>query len=134
MEIDESRPIWLQLVDEFRRRVAVGEWPTGSKIPSVRELALEVGVNPNTVQRALSETDRLGLTVPVRTSGRFVTEDGAVVARVRSKLAEATIDGFIAVVAGLGMDLAEALTSLSARWPATSDESPAAHNKQEDER
>ncbi|MFN8047179.1 MAG: GntR family transcriptional regulator [Ancrocorticia sp.] len=117
MEIDESRPIWLQLVDEFRRRVAVGEWPTGSKIPSVRELALEVGVNPNTVQRALAETDRLGLTVPIRTSGRYVTEDGAVVARVRSELAEATIDGFIAVVAGLGMDLTEALSSLSARWP-----------------
>ena len=117
MEIDESRPIWLQLVDEVRRRVAVGEWPTGSKIPSVRELALEVGVNPNTVQRALAETDRLGLTVPIRTSGRYVTEDGAVVARVRSELAEATIDGFIAVVAGLGMDLTEALSSLSARWP-----------------
>ena len=117
MEIDESRPIWLQLVDEFRRRVAVGEWPTGSKIPSVRELALEVGVNPNTVQRALAETDRLGLTVPIGTSGRYVTEDGAVVARVRAELAEATIDGFIAVVAGLGMDLTEALSSLSARWP-----------------
>ena len=117
MEIDESRPIWLQLVDEFRRRVAVGEWPTGSKIPSVRELALEVGVNPNTVQRALAESDRLGLTVRIRTSGRYVTEDGAVVARVRSELAEATIDGFIAVVAGLGMDLTVALSSLSARWP-----------------
>ncbi|MFT3942529.1 MAG: GntR family transcriptional regulator [Ancrocorticia sp.] len=122
MEIDESRPIWLQLVDEFRRRVAVGEWPTGSKIPSVRELALEVGVNPNTVQRALAETDRLGLTVPVRTSGRFVTEDGAVVARVRSELAEVTIDGFIAVVAGLGMNLTDALSSLSARWPATQEQ------------
>ncbi len=119
MEIDESRPIWLQLVDEFRRRVAVGTWPTGSKIPSVRELALEVGVNPNTVQRALAETDRLGLTVPIRTSGRYVTEDGSVVARVRSELAETTIDGFITVVAGLGMGLDEALSSLSARWPAT---------------
>ncbi len=122
MEIDESRPIWLQLVAEFRRRVAVGEWPAGSKIPSVRELALEVGVNPNTVQRALAETDRLGLTVPVRTSGRYVTQDGAVVAHARSELAEATIDGFIAVVAGLGMDLTEALSSLSARWPAANEQ------------
>lgn len=121
MEIDESRPIWLQLVAEFRRRVAVGEWPAGSKIPSVRELALEVGVNPNTVQRALAETDRLGLTIPVRTSGRYVTQDGAVVAHARSELAEATIDGFIAVVAGLGMDLTEALSSLSARWPAANE-------------
>ena len=121
MEIDESRPIWLQLVAEFRRRVAVGEWPAGSKIPSVRELALEVGVNPNTVQRALAETDRLGLTVPVRTSGRYVTQDGAVVAHARSELAEATIDGFIAVVAGLGMDLTEALSSLSDRWPAANE-------------
>ena len=122
MEIDESRPIWLQLVAEFRRRVAVGEWPAGSKIPSVRELALEVGVNPNTVQRALGETDRLGLTVPVRTSGRYVTQDGAVVAHARSELAEATIDGFIAVVAGLGMDLTEALSSLSSRWPAANEQ------------
>ena len=90
-------------------------------------------MNPNTVQRALSETDRMGLTVPVRTSGRFVTEDAAVVARVRSELAEATIDGFIAVLAGLGMDLAEVLTSLSEHWPSTTHESPAVNNEQKDE-
>lgn len=127
MDIDESRPIWLQLVEEFRRRIAVGHWAPGSKIPSVRELALDIGVNPNTVQRALAETDRVGLTVPMRTAGRYVTADSRVIARARGELAEEAVDGFIAVVAGIGMNMDETFHVLEQRWhraqPSTTDES-----------
>ncbi len=119
MDIDESRPIWLQLVGEFSRRIAVGVWAPGVRIPSVRELALDIGVNPNTVQRALAETDRVGLTVPMRTSGRYVTDDSAVISRARSELAEETIDGFIAVVVGIGMGLEDTISALTTRWPPT---------------
>lgn len=116
MQIDDSRPIWAQLVDEFRRRVAAGEWRAGARVPSVRELALELGVNPNTVQKALGEVDRLGLTVPERTAGRFVTSDEGAVAESRAALAAATADGFAQAARGLGMTLEEAQRLLAGRW------------------
>jgi len=53
--IDDSRPIWIQLVDDFRLRIVTGAWVPGTRIPSVRDLAADTGVNPNTVQRALAE-------------------------------------------------------------------------------
>ena len=72
MRIDDTRPIWIQLADSFRGRITDGTWKPGEKIPSVRDLAIEAGTNPNTVQRALSALDEEGLTVPKRTAGRFV--------------------------------------------------------------
>ena len=72
MPIDDSRPIWIQLVDDFRMRIVTGIWPAGTRIPSVRDLATQAGVNPNTVQRALAELDRSGLTVAERTAGRLL--------------------------------------------------------------
>ena len=101
MDLDDSRPIWIQLVDDFRMRIVTGIWPAGTRIPSVRDLATQAGVNPNTVQRALAELDRSGLTVTERTAGPF-----------------------IAAVTAIGMDLAQAGETLAERWPAsTTDES-----------
>ena len=116
MQIDDSRPIWAQLVDEFRRRIAAAEWSAGAKVPSVRELALELGVNPNTVQKALTEVDRQGFTTAERTSGRFVTSDDAVIARCRGELAAASADAFAEAASGLGMPLADAERLLAERW------------------
>lgn len=116
MQLDDSRPIWAQLVDEFRRRIASGEWPTGLKVPSVRELALELGVNPNTVQKALGEVDRLGLTIPERTAGRFVTSDETAIEAARSALAAATADALVATAHGLGMGMRETTELLERRW------------------
>lgn len=118
MRIDDSRPIWAQLVTEFRRRIAAGEWSAGAKVSSVRELALELGVNPNTVQKALGEVDRLGLTTTERTAGRFVTSDATAIARERASFAAATADDFVRVAVGLGMTLAEATSLLAERWEA----------------
>ena len=129
MQLDDSRPIWAQLVDEFRRRIAAGEWAAGAKVPSVRELALELGVNPNTVQRALGEVDRLGLTVTERTAGRFVTSDEAAVAEGRAALAAATADGFVHAAAGLGMTLGEAQHLLAQRW--ASADHTSTHNRED---
>ena len=122
MQIDDSRPIWAQLVDEFRRRIAAGEWPAGARVPSVRELALELGVNPNTVQKALGEVDRLGLTTPERTAGRFVTSDESAVADGRAALAAATADGFAQAAQGIGMSLEEAQRLLADRWTRKDDQ------------
>ncbi|MGO1235197.1 MAG: GntR family transcriptional regulator [Microbacterium gubbeenense] len=116
MQIDDARPIWAQLVDEFRRRIAVGDWRPGQKVPAVRELALELGVNPNTVQKSLAEVDRLGLTTTERTAGRFVTRTTAAIDEARAVLAATTADGFAAAAAGLGMSLDEATALLAQRW------------------
>ncbi|MDN6438885.1 MAG: GntR family transcriptional regulator [Corynebacterium nuruki] len=118
MDVDDTRPIWVQLVAEFRRRIAQGQWAPGTKIPSVRELALELGVNPNTVQRALGELDRAALTLTERTSGRFVTEDRDTIAAAREELATAATDHYIDSVAGIGLDLTEATQLIARRWAA----------------
>ena len=124
MDLDDSRPIWIQLVDDFRMRIVTGIWPAGTRIPSVRDLATQAGVNPNTVQRALAEPDRSGLTVTERTAGRFVTADAAVLDAVRRELAVGATDTFIAAVTAIGMDLAQAGETLAEQWPAsTTDES-----------
>ena len=120
MQIDESRPIWLQLVEEFRLRIVSGQWPTGTRIPSVRELASSAGVNPNTVQRALAELDRTGLTAAERTSGRFVTADADVVDAVRAEIAADATDAYLTSLAGLGMSLDKVTDLITARWSARS--------------
>lgn len=116
MQIDDSRPIWAQLVDEFRQRIVAGTWPPGGKLPSVRELALDVGVNPNTVQKALAEVDRLGLTVTERTAGRFVTTDAEAIAEARAALAATKVTEFAASMDAMGMTLEQASELLAQLW------------------
>lgn len=116
MQIDDSRPIWAQLVDEFRQRIVAGAWPPGGKLPSVRELALDVGVNPNTVQKALAEVDRLGLTVTERTAGRFVSTDAAAIAEARAALAATKVTDFAASMTAMGMTLEQASELLTQLW------------------
>ena len=70
-------PIYTQLVARLQEQIVSGAYPPGSKLPSVRDLAADAGVNPNTVQRAFAELERLGLIYTQRTSGKFVTEDAA---------------------------------------------------------
>ena len=116
MDLDDSRPIWIQLVDAFRHRIVSGQWAPGSKIPSVRELASGAGVNPTTVQRALAELDRTGLTSAERTAGRFVTADAAVLDAVRRELAIGATDAYVVALTGLGMSLDGATRLLAERW------------------
>ena len=73
--LDNDRPIYLQLMERIQRDIIAGVYQPGDKLPSVRDLALEAAVNPNTMQKALSELERSGLVYSQRTSGRFITED-----------------------------------------------------------
>ncbi|SHI67022.1 DNA-binding transcriptional regulator YhcF, GntR family [Tessaracoccus bendigoensis DSM 12906] len=116
MEFDPSSPIWLQLVGEFTRRIAVGTWPPGDRIPGVRELALDLRVNPNTVQRALAELDRQGLSRSERTAGRFVTLDAAAIDQARVDLASEVATEYARRAQGLGMSLDAARELLGAQW------------------
>ncbi len=116
MEFDSTQPIWLQLVAEFSRRISVGEWPPGDRIPGVRELALDLGVNPNTVQRAFREMERDGLVRAERTSGRFVTGDQELITELRSQLVASTADDFISQALGFGMSESDAVALIERRW------------------
>ena len=116
MHFDTSSPIWVQLVGEFSRRIVTGEWAAGEKMPGVRELAADLGVNPNTAQRALAELERLELCRSERATGRFVTHNDARIDEVRADLATDAADEFVRRVRGLRMAHDQARALLDKRW------------------
>lgn len=84
-ELQSDRPIYAQLIDQIELMVCTGIFPPGSRLPSVRDLAKEAAVNPNTMQRALAKLEEDGLLYTNRTSGRFVTEDMKMVQEIKRK-------------------------------------------------
>lgn len=122
MEFDPARPIWHQLIHEFSRRIVTGEWSPGGRIGGVRELAGELGVNPNTVQRALSELERDGLCRSERTAGRFVTDDTPRIHRLRREIAAGAADDFIIRAKGFGIPLEDATALVTERWTTHADD------------
>ena len=103
-QFDNNLPIYTQIVYKYRLAIASGELKPGEKLAAVREIAFQAGVNPNTMQRAFQELERLGLAYTQRSSGRFVTEDMAVISDTRKKLAEETVRAFLSSMSGLGLD------------------------------
>ena len=101
-QLDKNRPIYIQLVEELQSRIGSGAYPPGAKVDSVRDLAAEAAVNPNTMQRALAELEQSGLLRAERTSGRFVTEDEELIAAVRKSLAKEKIEAFVRDMSVLG--------------------------------
>ena len=98
----DSAPIYSQLMQKFKLAIVSGELAPGEKLSAVRELAVQAGVNPNTMQRALSELEREGLVASQRTSGRFVTEDLAVIAAAKKELADKKVRDFLGDMSVLG--------------------------------
>jgi len=119
MRADDTRPIWVQLADAFQARILSGEWEPGAKVPSVRELAIEMGVNPNTVQRSLASLDSRGLTLTERTAGRFVTTNADAINEARLGAASAAADVYIAAARDYGIDEDSAVALVAARWRAS---------------
>lgn len=106
-------PLYAQLVEKIQFQIVSGALSPGMRLPSVRELATEAGVNPNTMQRALAELDRSGLVFSQRTAGRFVTEDAAKIEQTRCALAQQQIDAFLAGMAQLGYEKEEVFKLLT---------------------
>ena len=104
----DDRPIWLQLTEQLTRRIITGVYPPGSRLPPVRELAAQAGVNPNTMQRALTELEQDGLAFADRTAGRLVTEDTSVLDAVRRAQARVLIEHYYDAMAELGYSRTEA--------------------------
>lgn len=100
--LNENLPIYMQIMDKIRAAIVSGELAAGAKVASVRELAEEFGVNPNTMQRALAELEREGILISERTTGRFVTTDTEIINRVRKEAAERIVKEFLQKMKELG--------------------------------
>lgn len=107
--IDSDRPIYKQLVEQIELRIISGIYAPGEKLESVREMAMDAGVNPNTMQKALAELERMGLVFAQRTSGRFITEDMKVIEEAKKGLAVQEISAFLEKMKKLGMGRNEIL-------------------------
>jgi GntR family transcriptional regulator len=113
---DSKTPIYLQLLEIFRQNIANGNWQPGDRVASVRDLAITYGVNPNTVQRSLSELEREGLAYTERTSGRFITTDIRQISQVRDQLAGQQIQLFLSQMRDLGYDREQLLAMIDEKW------------------
>lgn len=108
--LDADRPIYTQLVEKIQMDIVSGIYKAGEKIPPVRELATEAAVNPNTMQKALAELERMGLLFTQRTSGRFVTEDEGMINKVKEEMASKHIEVFLENMKQLGYNVEETIS------------------------
>ena len=106
-EISSERSVYLQLVDIIKQKIMSGEYQPGQRMASVRELAADAAVNPNTMQRALAELERQGLLYTQRTSGRFVSEDGGLIDGLRLSGAEQKANEFYLEMIQMGLSAEE---------------------------
>lgn len=90
-----DRPVYIQISDRIKQSILSGEYAPGEQIPTVRQIALDAAVNPNTVQRAFSDLENEGLIIPHGTLGRFVTDDTEKINNCRIEYAKNTVKIFI---------------------------------------
>ena len=102
-------PIYSQLIEQIKIGIVTGVFPPGERLPSVRDLATEAGVNPNTMQRAMAQLEGEGLVYSQRTAGRFVTEDQSCISKAKRSLAKGHIERFLEAMARLGFDEGEVI-------------------------
>jgi len=101
-EFHSSSPIYSQLAERIKKEILSGELKPGIKLPSVREMGIQVNVNPNTVQRTYHELERLKIVEMRRGQGTFVTEDQSVLTHMREQLKQEEISEFVSGMHALG--------------------------------
>ena len=102
-KLNPDRPVYVQLIERITTDIIAGIYPPGSKLPSVRDLAQTAGVNPNTMQKALSEMERTNLVYSQRTSGRFITEDLSMIDSLKTELASEQVKEFLEKMEKIGL-------------------------------
>lgn len=109
---DSNRPIYAQIIEHIRLAIVSGELSPGSRLPSVRDLAAQAEVNPNTMQRALSELDQIGFVNTNRTGGRFITTDEQCIQAAKLTIAKENADRFFESMEKIGYGREAALAVL----------------------
>ncbi|HCX63689.1 MAG TPA: GntR family transcriptional regulator [Eubacteriaceae bacterium] len=127
--LDADRPIYSQLMDHIKRNICSKSYLPGSKIPSVRELARDASVNPNTMQKALAKLEEEGLIYTNRTSGRFVTEDKQMIQEVKNTLAKEHIESFLENMTLLGFEDDETLDFIQKEMNLNKEEPNGKHSR-----
>ncbi len=107
--IDSERPVYIQLMEQIQSGIISGYFKPGDKIPSVRDLAAQAGVNPNTMQKALVELERTGLVHTNRTSGRYITSDTEIIKNLKEESANSIIMDFLNNMKKIGFKKEETL-------------------------
>lgn len=113
-KLTSDRPIYLQIMEGIQLGIVSGRYAPGARLPSVRELATEAGVNPNTMQKALNELERTGLVFTQRTSGRFITQDQELIQKCKEEIANHHIVDFIDKMKGMGYTVQEIIEFMEA--------------------
>lgn len=111
-ELKADRPIYTQLLEQIQIRIVTGTYPPGSQLASVRDLASEAAVNPNTMQRAMAELERMGLVYARRTAGRFITDDMDVIRSCREAMVGTLADDFCRQMRRFGLSEEEILETV----------------------
>lgn len=111
----EGIPIYTQIIDKVKISIASGLYEPGAKLPAVRDMALEAGVNPNTMQKAFAQLEREGLLYSVRTSGRFITEEKEVLDNLKKSLSREYINELFDSLSRLGMSREEIVEAVK-QW------------------
>mgnify|MGYP001093706186 CR=1 FL=1 len=116
IDFSTSIPIYLQIIDEFKRQIVTGTLKPGDKIPSQRDLAAEIKVNANTVQRAYREMEILGLVETLRGQGTFVCQNHGIVEETRNEMLTNLVDDFVRAVQALGLSVDATLEVVRTRF------------------
>ena len=101
-KIDNNKPVYIQLVEQLKVKIISGEIELDSKLDSVRSLAADAMVNPNTMQKALAELEREGFVYSKRTSGRFVTDNKELIEKERKNLVKDNVKKTLDTLINLG--------------------------------
>lgn len=112
-DINSDRPVYIQLIEQIQASIISGYFKPSDKLPSVRDLAAEASVNPNTMQKALSELERTGLVYSNRTSGRYITSDLLLIKELKKQSAKNLVIDFLDKMNQLGYEREEVLSILS---------------------
>lgn len=102
-EFSNDKPIYTQIIENIKMNIISGAYEPGERLPSVRETAVSAGVNPNTMQRAFQELEKEKLVFVKRTSGRFITEDKAMIEKMKDNFAKKQITDFYEKMKSIGL-------------------------------
>jgi len=108
-ELSSQRYVYIQLIEHIQNMIITGVYKPGEKLPSVRNMAAEAGVNPNTMQKSLMELERVGLVFTNRTSGRYITTDEALIRDLKNQYIKEQIIGFLEKIEQFGFEPEEVL-------------------------
>ena len=115
IEFDNKRPVYIQIIEFIKKQIVNENLALGEKIPSVRELAGNLSVNVNTIQKSYKELEREGVTITKRGMGSFVTEDKDVIIKLKKDMAETIVDDFLNDMNDIGYDKNQIISILNER-------------------